>query len=74
MERAVGVNTLDQPPYKPIIPTLNKNLLPLPDTSNQLSPQIIQEIWKAIGVDFSKFECYKHCKVKCHIATQATKI
>ena len=46
----------------------------LPDSSDQLSPQIIQEILKASGVDFSKFEHYKHCKAKCHTATQATKV
>ena len=33
---------------------------PLPEISEQLSLQIIQEILIASGVDFSKFECYKH--------------
>ena len=49
-------------------------LNPLPESSDQLSPQSIQEIFKASGVDFSKFECYKHHKAKCHTLTQATKI
>ena len=47
---------------------------PLPNTSTQLSRQIIQEILKASGVDFSKFECYICCKAKCHTTTQGTKI
>ena len=47
---------------------------PLPDTSDQLSPQIIQDILKARGVDFSKSRCYKLHNVKCHTATKATKI
>ena len=38
----------------------------LPDISDQLSPQSIQEILKVNRVDFSKFECYKCCKTKCH--------
>ena len=76
MERVVYVNTLDQPPYHLIIPTLNLEPIsdPLSDISDQLSPQIIQEILKASGVDLFKFEFYKHCKAKCHAATQATKI
>ena len=45
----------------------------LPDTSDQLSPQIVQEILKDSGVDFSKFEQYRHCKAKCHTAMQVTK-
>ena len=32
---------------------------PLPDISDQLSPQIIWEILTASGVEFSKFEHYK---------------
>ena len=43
----------------------------LPDPSDQLSPQVIQEILKACGVDFSKFQC---CKGKCNTTTQATKV
>ena len=46
----------------------------LPDISDQLSPQLFQEILRASGVDFSKFDCYKHDKAKCHTVTQATKI
>ena len=46
---------------------------PLPDISDQLSPQIIQEILKASGLDFSKFKHYKQCKAKHHTATLATK-
>ena len=46
----------------------------LPDISNQLSPQLIWEILRASGVDFSKLECYKCHKAKCHSATQATKM
>ena len=46
-------------------------LYPLHDISNQLLPQIIQEILKASAVDFSKFECYKCCKAKCLTAPQA---
>ena len=45
---------------------------PLPDISDQLSPQIIQETLKASGVDISKFKHYKQHKVKCHTATLAT--
>ena len=47
---------------------------PLPDSSDQLSPQIIQEIFKASGVDFLKFESLKCHKAKCHTVNQATKI
>ena len=46
---------------------------PLPKSSDQLSPQIIQESLKASGVDIFKLECYKHCKAKCYTVTQATK-
>ena len=46
----------------------------LPDPSEQLSPQIIQEILKASGVDVSKFQCYKHHKTKCQTAMQVTKV
>ena len=48
-------------------------LNPLPDISDQLSLQIIQEILKASGVDFLKFEHCKCCKVQCHASPQATK-
>ena len=44
----------------------------LPDPSDQLSPQVIQEILKASGVDFSKFQCYIHHKAKRHTTTQST--
>ena len=47
---------------------------PLSDISDQLSPQIIQEILKASGVDFSKVEPYICHKTKHHTALQATKI
>ena len=47
---------------------------PLPESSDKLSLQIIQEILKASGVDFSKFKCYKCHKAKFHAATQATKV
>ena len=47
---------------------------PLPDISDWLSPQIIQKIFKASGVNFSKCKHYKHCKAKHHSAAQATKI
>ena len=46
----------------------------LADSSDQLSPQIIQEILKASGVNFSKFICWKCGKAKCHTATQVTKV
>ena len=46
---------------------------PLPESSDQPSPQIIQEILKASGIEFLKFEHYKHCKAKCRTATKATK-
>ena len=46
----------------------------LPHPSDQLSPQVIQEILKASGVVFSKFQHYKCHKAKCHTATQATKV
>ena len=41
--------------YIELQPILNS----MPDISDQLSPQIVQEILKANGVDISKFECYK---------------
>ena len=47
---------------------------PLPESSDQLSPQIIQEILKVSGVGFLKLKCYKHCKAKHHTVTQTTKI
>ena len=75
MERGVYVNTLNQPPYQLIIPTLVEPIsTPCPESSDQLSPQIIQEILKASGVDFLKFEHYKCYKAKHHKVTQATKI
>ena len=37
-------------------------LSPMLDIPDQLSPQIIQEVLKASGVDFSKFEHYKQSK------------
>ena len=40
---------------------LQQILDPLPDISDQVSPQILQYILKASGVDFSKFEHYKLC-------------
>ena len=46
----------------------------VPDISDQLSPQIIQEILKASSVDISKFECYMQCKVLCQTSAQATKL
>ena len=46
----------------------------LSDPSDQISPQVIQEILKASHVDFSKFQFYKHHQAKCHTATQATKM
>ena len=49
-------------------------LNPLPDISEQLSSQIIQEVLKPSGVDFSKFKCYKHHKVQCHNYLRLTKI
>ena len=53
---------------------LQSILNPLPNISDQLSPQIIQEVLKASGVDFSKFEHNKHCKVECNTSPQATNI
>ena len=38
---------------------------PLPDTPDHMSLQIIPEILKTSGVDFSKFKHYKCCKAKC---------
>ena len=35
---------------------------PMPEISDQLSPQLVQEILKASGVNMSKFECYNICK------------
>ena len=32
---------------------------PIPEISDQLSPQLVQEILKASSVDMSKFEHYK---------------
>ena len=47
---------------------------PLPDISDQLSPQIIQEVLKASGVDFSRFESYKQFKVQHQTLPQVTKL
>ena len=47
---------------------------PMPDISDHLSPQIIQEVLKASCLDFSKFRCYKQCKVQCHTSPQASKL
>ena len=47
---------------------------PLPNISDQQSPQLIQEILKASGVDFSKFKFFKCCKAKCHTTPLATNI
>ena len=46
----------------------------MPDISGQLSPQIIQEILKASGVDTSKFEHYKWHKALHQASTLATKL
>ena len=35
---------------------------PVPEILDQLSPQLVQEILKASGVDMSKFEHYKNAK------------
>ena len=48
------------------------NLLPDPSekTFNTNYPRNL----KACGVDFSKFQHFKHCKAKCQTATQVTKV
>ena len=53
---------------------LQSILSPMPDISNQLSPQIIQEVLKASHVDFLKFKHYKQCKVQCQTSHQVTKL
>ena len=53
---------------------LQQILDPLPNISDQLLPQIFQEILKASGVGFSKFECYKHHKAKCHTCPRLLKL
>ena len=59
MVRVVYVNTQDQ--FPPSVDNTHIELEPisnlLPDPSDQLSPQVILEILKASGVDFSKFQC-----------------
>ena len=70
-------NTLDQSLYQSIISyiELEPILDQLPDISDQLSPQLIQEMLKASGVDFSKFKHVINVKrQKCNTVTQATKI
>ena len=47
---------------------------PSPDISDQLSPQLVQEILKASGADLSKFEHYKRCKVLSQTSTQSTEL
>ena len=47
---------------------------PMPDISDQLSPQIIQEVPKANGVDILKLEHYKQCKAHYQTSPQATKL
>ena len=42
------------------------------DISDQQSPQIVQEILNASGVDISKFEHYKWCKELYQTLAQAT--
>ena len=46
----------------------------IPDISDQLSPQIVQEILKASDVDISKFELNKQCKALCLTSARATKL
>ena len=46
----------------------------LPDSSDTLSSDVIQEILKASGVDFSKFQHYKHHKSKHHTPTHDTRV
>ena len=46
----------------------------MPDILEQLSPQIVQEILKASGVDISKFEHYKQCKPLHQLSAQTTKL
>ena len=53
-----------------LLPILN----PLFGISDKLSPQIIQKVLKASGVDFSKLKCFKSHKVQCHTSSQDTKI
>ena len=60
------VNTLDQPPVNDTHIELQPILSQFSDISDQLSPQITQEVLKAIGVDISKLKCYKQCKALCH--------
>ena len=63
MKRVVYVNTLYHIPYKLII-KLKPISPPAPDTSDHISTQIIQEILKTSGVNFSKFEHYKFHKIQ----------
>ena len=66
-----GLTTLPiNNPHTELQPILNL----LPDISDQLSSQIIQDVLKAIGVDFLKFGCYKHHRVQHDTSSQATKL
>ena len=47
---------------------------PIPEISKQLSPQHVQEILKASGVDMSKFEHHKKFKALCQTSTQSNEL
>ena len=49
-------------------------LNPIPDISDQLSPEISQDVLKASGVDISKFKHHKQYKALCQTSCQATKL
>ena len=75
IERVVYIHTrLTTLPVSDTHVELQQILNPLPDISDQLSPQIIQEVFKASGVDFSQFKYYKCCKAQYHTSPQATKL
>ena len=46
----------------------------MPDISDQLSLQIVQEVLKTSGVDISKFKLYKLCKALLQTSAQPTKL
>ena len=45
-----------------------------PETSDQVSPQHVQEILKVSDIDMSKFQHYKRCEALCQTTTQSTEL
>ena len=71
----VYISMLDQtPPNNDTHIELQPITNPMPEISDQLSPQLVQEILKASGVDMSKFEHYKKCKALHQTSAQCTEL